>query len=320
MAKTVGQVGNSHTTVLTLGRLTQEQCRAMVDHVTAGRTLPTEVLTQILGRADGVPLSVEELTKTLVEFEGVAGRGDRYVLAVPLLSQAVPGNAPGLVDGASGPARPSQGGGADRRCHRPRVQPGAARRRRAAAGGTAAHRACPPRRGRAGLPPRQAARSELQLQARFAPGRRIARCSKSKRQHLHARIAQVLEEQFHEIADLQPALLAHHCTEAGLTANAVDYRCRAARLAVAQSAHLEAIAQATKGLEALAGLPDGPERRRQELDLQLALGRGFLIAKGEAAPETGSAYSRAVELCAQVDAIAQMFPALYGRLLFHSGS
>ena len=140
---------------------------------------------------------------------------------------------------------------------------------------------------------------------------------KSKRQHLHARIAQVLEEQFHEIADSQPALLAHHGAEAGLTANAVDYRCRAARLAVAQSAHLEAIAQATKGLEALAGLPDGPERRRQELDLQLALGRGFLIAKGEAAPETGSAYSRAVELCAQVDAIAQMFPALYGRLLFH---
>jgi predicted ATPase len=140
---------------------------------------------------------------------------------------------------------------------------------------------------------------------------------KSRRQHLYARIVRVLEEQFPEIAESQPALLAHYSTEAGLTANAVNYRRRAARLAVAQSAHLEAIAEATKGLEALAGLPDGPERRRQELDLQLALGRGFVIAKGEAAPETGSAYSRAVELCGQVDEVAQIFPALYGRYLFH---
>ena len=63
---------------------------------------------------------------------------------------------------------------------------------------------------------------------------------KSKRQHLHARIAQVLEEQFPETAQAQPELLAHHCTQAGLVGKAVDYWYKAGRQAMARSAMVEA--------------------------------------------------------------------------------
>ena len=71
----------------------------------------------------------------------------------------------------------------------------------------------------------------------------------------------------------EPELLAQHCTEAGLIEQAVDYWQRAGQQALARSAMAEAVAQLSKGLELLAGLPDRPERRRRELGLQLGLGR-----------------------------------------------
>ena len=46
---------------------------------------------------------------------------------------------------------------------------------------------------------------------------------RSRRQQLHARIATALESRFPEIAGAEPAVLAQHCTEAGLTDKAVSY-------------------------------------------------------------------------------------------------
>jgi len=80
---------------------------------------------------------------------------------------------------------------------------------------------------------------------------------------------------------------------------------------------VEAVAQLTKGLEVLAGLPGGPECQRRELDLQLALGQALIAARGFAAPETGRAYARACELCRQVGNTAEFFQALYGKHAFH---
>ena len=72
-----------------------------------------------------------------------------------------------------------------------------------------------------------------------------------------------------------------------------------------------------QGLEVLAGLPDGPERQRRELGLQLALGQASIAAKGFAAPETGRAYARARELCRELGDVPELFPALYGRFVVH---
>src|SRR5262249_51516182 len=74
---------------------------------------------------------------------------------------------------------------------------------------------------------------------------------KSTRQHYHQRIAQVLEAQFPETAEAQPELVAHHCMEAGLIAQAVGYWHKAGQRASERSAHVEAISHLTKGLESL---------------------------------------------------------------------
>src|SRR5207237_3361607 len=116
---------------------------------------------------------------------------------------------------------------------------------------------------------------------------------RGKRQELHARVAKALKDRFPETVATQPELLAHHYTQAGLAEPAIEYRRRAGELAIARSAMVEAIAQMRLGLDLIPALPDGPERWRDELGLQVVLGRALNIAKGHAAPEAGIAYARA---------------------------
>ena len=140
---------------------------------------------------------------------------------------------------------------------------------------------------------------------------------RSTRQQYHQRIAQVLAAQFPDTAETQPELLAHHYTEAGLSAQAVHYWQRAGQRAIERSAHVEAMAHLTRGLEVLNTLPDTPERTQQELVLQTTLGPALMATKGFAAPEVGHAYARAQDLCQQVGETPQIFPTLYGLCYFH---
>jgi predicted ATPase len=141
---------------------------------------------------------------------------------------------------------------------------------------------------------------------------------RSRRQQLHARIVRVLEERSPEMVGSAPELLARHLTEAGLTEKAIDYWRQAGQLAVARSTLAEAVAHLTRGLELLRTLPETPERARQELSLQLALGGPLIAARGYAAPETGAAFDRARELCEQLGDTAQQLAALYGLWAYHT--
>jgi predicted ATPase len=140
---------------------------------------------------------------------------------------------------------------------------------------------------------------------------------RSRRQQLHARIAEVLEREFPARIETEPELLAHHYTQAGLVSEAVDYWRRAGQRSMARSATAEAIAQLSKGLELVRELNESPARQRQELALQVALGSAFVAAKGFAAPETGTAYVEARALSQQLDDIPQLFAVMYGQCLFH---
>src|SRR5205807_395785 len=130
---------------------------------------------------------------------------------------------------------------------------------------------------------------------------------KSTRQQYHQRIAHVLEAQFPEMAEAQPELLAHHYTEAGLTEQAVPYWHKAGQRAIQRSAHAEAIAHLTKGLELLQTLPETPECTQREVDIYIALGASLIATKGYAAPEVGQTYTRARQLCQQLDDPHQLF-------------
>jgi predicted ATPase len=83
-------VGRPQVTLLNLNRLPPRQRAEMIAHVTGGKALPKEIADQIIDRTDGVPLFVEELTKSVVESGLVAEAGDRYAATGPIATLAVP--------------------------------------------------------------------------------------------------------------------------------------------------------------------------------------------------------------------------------------
>jgi predicted ATPase len=110
---------------------------------------------------------------------------------------------------------------------------------------------------------------------------------KSHRQHLHGRIAQVLEERLPDRASAHPELVASHYAQAGLVEKAIKYWDQAGRLAVQRSTMAEAAVHFGKALQLLASLPKSPQRRSTELSLQLALAGALHAAKGWASPQAG---------------------------------
>ena len=121
---------------------------------------------------------------------------------------------------------------------------------------------------------------------------------KSRRQELHARIARELEECWPETRAIQPEVLAHHFAEAGVPEKAAAYGLEAGRAAFGRSAVAEAAVHLQRALGQLARLPEDDDRRRLELDLQIALGHALIAAKGYGVPEVGEAFDRASRLAA----------------------
>ena len=284
----------------------------MIARVAGGKALPEEVLCEIVAKTDGVPLFVEELTKTVLESDLLEEAGDRYILSGPLPPLAIPAS---LQDSLM--AR------LDRLAPVKEVAQLAA-----TLGRTFGHEllaAVSPMKDEeledalsqllnAGLIYRHGLPPQVTYEFKHALVQDAAYQSllKGTRLQFHKRIAHALEERFPETAETQPELLARHCTEAGLIEQAVGYWNQAGQRAVERSANTEAIAHLTKGLELLDTLPETAERSQRELTLQITLGVPLQAIKGAASPEVESAYSRARELCRQARHAPELFPALWG--------
>ena len=135
---------------------------------------------------------------------------------------------------------------------------------------------------------------------------------RSTRRQYHRSIAQALAERFSDRVETAPELLARHYTQAGMVAESVPCWLSAGDRALHASAHLEAIADLTTGLDLLAELPAGPTRAGVELEFRLALGPAYMALRGYAAPEVEACYQRARELCRELGDAPQLAPVLHG--------
>jgi class 3 adenylate cyclase/predicted ATPase len=307
----------SHVAELPLQRLSRRRGAALAQEVAGGKAMPPEILDQIVAKTDGIPLFVEELTKTLLESGLLRLEGDHFVLTGPLPPLAIPAtlhdSLMARLDRMAPVKEVAQIGAAIGRefpydllaavAPLPDEQLQQALRQLVAAELIFAR----------GTPPEATYSFKHALVQEAAHGSLL----RGRRQQLHARIAAVLEQRFPAMPESQPELLAHHYTQAGLVQPAIEYWRKAGQRASARSAPTEAVGHFTKGLELLSSLTAIPERHRQELDLQTALGGALIAARGYSAPETGQAFARARELCAQIDDPGQLFPVLFGRWLFH---
>ena len=81
---------HQHISTVSLSRLGRSEGQTLVTGITKGKALPPEVLEQILHRTDGVPLFIEELTKTVLESGLLREAGNRYELMGSLAPFAIP--------------------------------------------------------------------------------------------------------------------------------------------------------------------------------------------------------------------------------------
>jgi class 3 adenylate cyclase/predicted ATPase len=135
---------------------------------------------------------------------------------------------------------------------------------------------------------------------------------RGRRQEIHADIAVMLETHFHELVDNRPEILAYHYGEAGNNQKAIRCWRDAGRRALASSANVEAISHFRNALQCLSTLPDTAERTKDEIEIQLALGIPVIAVQGYAAAQTREAFARARALCLNVDNPRGYFQALFG--------
>ncbi|MCP1842842.1 putative ATPase/class 3 adenylate cyclase [Bradyrhizobium sp. USDA 4524] len=289
--------GHAHVTTVSLTRLNRRNGAALIERVTAGKTLPEEVLDQILARTDGVPLFVEELTKAVLETGLLQERDDHYVVSGPLPSLAIP-----TTLNASLMAR------LDRLAPVKEVaQIGAVVGREFSYELLSVVAKLPRQRLEEALA--QLVQAELIFcrgeipRAVYTFKHALVRDAaeagllKSRRAALHAAVANAFEQRFPEIVESQPETLALHLTEAGLFEKAGEYWLQAGKKAAMRSANLEAIAHLRKGIEVSAHLADGALKDRLELDFQYALGPCLIATQGPASPQAVATFARARELC-----------------------
>jgi class 3 adenylate cyclase/predicted ATPase len=301
-----------HVSALALTRLGRREGAALVEQVVGDKTLPDEIASQIVAKTDGVPLFVEELTKTVVESGLLTDAGDHYELAGPLPPLAIPSTLHdsllARLDRLAPVKEVAQIGAVIGREFSHELLATVADRSEAELLSALDQLVAAELVFRRGVAP------EVTYIFKHALVQDVAYQSllKSKRQQLHTRIAEALEGQFPDTAETQPELLAQHFTDAGLAARAIPYWRRAGALAAARSANVEAIAHLSKGLELVGTLPETPEQLDEELALRLAIGGPLIATKGNAAPEVERTYSRAWALCEQLGRSDELFPVLRG--------
>jgi predicted ATPase len=303
-------INYANTTTLSLTRLSHTEVRAMIQDLLRGGNMPQPLLDQIIEKADGVPLFIEELTTSMLRAP-LRTRGTLEQRAQPALLKVPDTLSDALMERLD------------------RVAPSRRLAQIAAVIGREFSLdllAVASQIDEDDMLPAlsQLQRADIVYQVDIWPAVRYAfkhallrdaiyhSLLRSKRQQIHAEIAASLENDFPELAENQPEVLAYHHQEAAHHQLAIHCWVKSGQRALAHSANVEAIANFRNALQLLNALPETPERTKQEVDIQLALGIPLIAVQGYASEETREAFSRARALCLQLGNIPEYFQALFG--------
>jgi class 3 adenylate cyclase/tetratricopeptide (TPR) repeat protein len=288
-----------HATLLSLGRLGRAESAQLVAGVTAAHGLSAETVAAIVAKTDGVPLFVEELTKSVMESAGEDSAAVPATLKDSLMARLDRlGEAREVAQIASVIGRQFSFSLLDAVAPR-----GGAELEATLAKLVAAGIVFPEGRG-----------LERSFSFKHALVRDAAYESLllGRRRQWHERIARALEQRFPELAASEPELLAHHFGEAGLAGPACDYRMRAGDQAVSRSAFPEAVAHFSAGLKLADALPEPADRMRRQLDFLLKLGPALMPVRGMQSTEVEDVYRRASEIGAAIGDDAATYKAKWG--------
>jgi class 3 adenylate cyclase/tetratricopeptide (TPR) repeat protein len=273
---------HSHMTPITLNRLERPEVEVLIEHQAGGKALPVEVVEYIAGKTDGVPLYVEELTKTILESDYLHEEADRYTLAGSLSEVSIPttlqDSLMARLDRVPSLREIAQLGSVLGRefayemlrylspLEEPVLQTGL---------GQLVENEILYQRGR---PPR----SRYIFKHALIQDAAYQSLLKRTRQSYHRRVAELLESRFPEIVRTQPELVAHHYSRTEQADKAVEYLTRFAEKAAGMYAHAEAVTALEEGLVHAERLPAGEgDRRLLDLAVRQAESLHFLGRRQE---------------------------------------
>jgi class 3 adenylate cyclase/predicted ATPase len=256
----------SHHGTISLAPLDRSQVRDMVTELSAHHALPQEVVEDIAARTGGVPLFVEEVTRLLLER---GEQGGAHAIP-PTLQQSLTAR----LDRLASAREVAQVGAVIGRDFSYKLL------REIAGIGDAPLQAALERLADAdillvqGLPPA----SDYRFKHALIQDAAYENLLKSRRQALHRRTAEVLRDQFAETAAAEPALLAHHFTQAALTEAAIEWWRTAGQRSLARAALVEGVEHLKRALDQIATLPATPDLRREEIKLEVAFANAMALS------------------------------------------
>jgi predicted ATPase/class 3 adenylate cyclase len=310
--------GQPHTSLLALSRMDRHDSRAIVDLLVRHTDLAEPVVAEIVAKTDGIPLFIEELTRTLLDSStemsdhGSASDQPPSSLGIPAtlqdslmsrLDRLELGKSVAQVASALGREFSHELLGAV--CEQEKEDIDAALDELIASG----------------LVLRRGSGSQASYVFKHALIQDVAYQSllRSARQTLHRRIAAVLSRTFAGTVELQPEILALHYSEGGQVEQAISYWQRAGDRAAARAAHTEAIGHYSRGMEFLSEIEGEEQRATAEVDLNLGLAASMRVI--ERWDEALQALDRAETAARNYDRPAKLAEVHYlkGNLYFPIG-
>jgi class 3 adenylate cyclase len=304
-----------HVTVQMLGGLHHRQAASIVNEVVGDASLPADVVERIISHADGVPLFIEELTKTVLERgqqriqSGDHSPGER--LSADMVPTSLQASLMARLDRLGAGKEVAQIGSVIGREFSLEAA--------LALGAIAAERLkdALDQVVEAGLAFARGVPPDIVYSFKHALVQDAAYASmlRDRRRELHLRFAEALENNALRGILPEPQLMAWHFGEAAVPDKSIDYYLKAAEQTTGRFAFAEMVSQLRKGLRQIKHLPDDAEARRRELALQVALGRALIDYRGSGSEEVREAFERARELCLAVGDTKELLPALDGLAL-----
>ena len=299
---------------INLKRLPSLQGQAIIDRLTAGKTLPPQIVKTILERTDGVPIYLQEYTRAVLESGRLIEHADRYELQGDLPAGLIPSS---LRDSFT--ARLDRLGPARRV-----AQHAAVIGRRFGLDllgsilpeGPAVASQGLMRLTESGLVQTDpASRDESEFMHALMQLAAYESLLKRDRNEIHALVAARIDGAFPDLAERQPALVARHLTEAQQWGPAAARWLLAGGRSLTRSANLEAVAQLREGLALLVHLP--PEQAAPlELALLSTMGPALIATEGFGSAAVGETYARARELCESMGSRPDVFPSIWGTWVY----
>ncbi|HYO56330.1 protein kinase domain-containing protein [Archangium sp.] len=291
-----------------LERLPAGSAAALVREVARERELPEETVQALVGKTDGIPLFIEEMTRLVLEGGAVA--------SIPLtLHELLLARLDMLPSRQKALARLGAVVGRIFCAHLLALlsERDEATVRRDIAGLVEAGLLLL-REGEAMPGPEYQFRHALFLKAAYQSQ------SRSTRRRTHRRVAATMEAHFPQLVEARPDVFAHHLTEAGEHARAIGHWARAGRLALTRQDSPEALGHLNRALELLPALTDDARRLQRELEIRMDLGLAMLQVPGYDTPGTERMFARVWELLAQVgEALPRLDLAFWGLFAYYRG-